>query len=180
MELKNFVTIDENGKPIFDNEAFNAELDRERNKASETAASNTEKKLRQTVEKEIRSKIEEEAALSAEEKLKIERENLEKERIAFNTERIKSVYSSSNLFSDEEIETFSKFITNDFEASHKFATDIVKQRKTYNENYERDFLSKMQSGQPRPDGNGSSGKKESDGERFAKLHSHKEQQIVEL
>ena len=179
MELKNFVTFDENGKPIFNNEAFNAELDRERNKASETATSNTEKKLRLAIEKEIRSKIEEEAAMTAEEKIKAERENLEKERLAFNVERVKNVYTSSNLFTNEEIETFSKFITADYETSHNFATQIVNQRKAYNENYERDFLAKMQKEQPRNNGGGSANT-ESEGAKFSKLHSQKEEKFVEL
>lgn len=179
MELKNFVTFDENGKPIFNNEAFNAELDRERNKASETATSNTEKKLRLAIEKEIRSKIEEEAAMTAEEKIKAERESLEKERLAFNVERVKNVYASSNLFTNEEIETFSKFITADYETSHNFATQIVNQRKAYNENYERDFLAKMQKEQPRNNGGGSANT-ESEGAKFAKLHSQKEEKVVEL
>lgn len=180
MDLKNYAKLDENGKIVYDLEAFNAELDRERNKASETATSNTEKKLRTTLEKELREKIANEEKMTAEEKVKAERELLAQERLAFNKERVKNVYTSSNLFKDEEIAIFEKFITDDYEASLKIANDMVNSRKTYHENYEREFLAKMQSEEPRNNG-GSGGKKETEAQMYARKHSEQNKvDIVEL
>ena len=179
-ELKDYVTFDENGKPIFDNEAFLADLDRERNQARETARTTAEKKLRASLEKEITEKLAKEAEMSASEKVEAQIKQLNEERLAFNKERIKHIYTSSGLFSDEETELFLDLSDTNYEESSKKATSIVEARKKHNEQYEKDFLAKVQAQQPRPDGNGGSAKTESEGEKYAKLHSKPQEQVVEL
>ena len=171
-ELKDYVTIDDSGKLVFNNEAFLSDLDRERNQASETARANTEKKLRASLEKEISEKLAKEAEMSASEKVEAQLKQLQEERIAFNKERIKHIYTSSGLFGEEEIELYSALISGDFEESSKKANSIVEARKSYNEKYEKDFMAKVQSQQPRPDGQGGA-KVESEGEKYAKLHNQK-------
>ena len=65
MNIKDFVKTNEDGTTSIDAAAFEAafksELDKARTQASETASSNTEKKLRKSIEEEIRGKLEEEA-----------------------------------------------------------------------------------------------------------------------
>ena len=67
LDISKFVTVDDNGKPVIDNNAFQSAYDAELRKSLDTNSENTKKKL----ETEIRKQLEEEARLSAEEKLKI-------------------------------------------------------------------------------------------------------------
>ena len=179
INLADYVKIDENGKPVFDNEAFNSALDRERNQASETARANAEKKLTAELTKKIKEDLENQANLTAEEKLKAEREAFQTERLNFNKERIKHIYSSSKLFTDEEIELFLGLSNEDYEKSSEKANAIVEARKKHNETYEKDFMAKLQTQQPRPDGNGGgSSKTESEAQKYAKKHSEKTEEII--
>lgn len=159
-KLQDYVTKNENGEVVFDEAAYNADLDRERNSASETARQNTEKKLRATVEAEIRKQIEDEAKLTAEEKVANERKALEAERRKFNEERIKNLYKTDNLFDDTEIESFVPLITDDYEASVAAANKIVAARKARNEAYEKSMTEKYQMGQPDPAAGAAKGKSE--------------------
>lgn len=171
MDIKKYVTLTEEGKLAFDEAAFAADLDRERNSASETSRTNTEKKLRKDIEAEVRKAIEEEAKLSAEEKLKQEMEKLEEERRAFNKERILHLYKADGLFTEKEIETYAKLITNDFDASLEEANSIVADRKKSREDYEKSVREQLQIGLPRGDGYGNTTETESEGARQAKLRS---------
>ena len=153
-KLTDYITFDENNKPVFDETAFNSDLDRERNSASETARNNAEKKLRKDIETEIRQKIEEEAKLTAEQKLAKEKENLEAEIKKFNAERIKSLYTASGLFNENEIALYSSLITDDYEKSVETANNFIEARKGYNEKFEKEIVEKLQKGTPRGDGNG--------------------------
>lgn len=157
MKLENYVTLNEEGKPVYNYEAFNADLDRERNSASETSRANTEKKLRKEIEADVRKNIEEEAKLSAEEKLQQERVKLDEERKAFNKERILHLYKADGLFSDKEISTFEKLITNDYDASLEEAKSIVADRKASREAYEKSLKEQLQMGLPRGGGFGDKG-----------------------
>ncbi len=183
MDIKKYVTYDENGKAIFDETAFNADLDRERNNASETARTNTEKKLRKDIEAEIRGKIESEAKLTAEQKLEQERLAFEQERKQFNKDRIIALYQNSNLFSDEEIETFSGLITDNYEESVVTVNKLIEARKKRNETYEKDLTEKIQAGLPRNNGgeSGNGGKIDTEIAKIAKSYDMgAKQEIVEL
>lgn len=151
-ELKNYVTLNDKGELEFDNDAFTADLDRERNQSSETARANAEKKLRTAIESEIRQRIEDEAKLTAEERVKKEREALANERKLFNAERIKALYKTDNLFSDEEVESFSALISDDYDLSLQMATKIVEARKKHNESYEKGLSEQLQLKTPRTNG----------------------------
>lgn len=154
-DLKDYAKINEKGELELDIDLFKADLDRERNQSSETARANAEKKLRTAIESEIRKKIEDEAKLTAEEKLAKEREALANERKQFNADRIKALYKTNDLFSDEEIESFSALITDDYNLSLQTATKLVEARKKRNEEYEKGLSEKLQLGTPRTNGNGS-------------------------
>lgn len=178
INLADYAKLDENGKLVLDTEAFKSAVDKERNQASDTARANAEKKLRSDLTKEIKEQLEREASLTAEEKIKAEREALQAERLAFNKERVKNVYTSSGVFDDGEVELFADLITEDYEKSLAKANAIVEARKKRNEQYEKDFMAKVQAGQPRPDGQGGAVKTESEAEKFAKKHSTKTEEII--
>lgn len=177
-ELKDYVTFDDNGKPVFDNEAFIADLDRERNQASETARANAEKKLRTTLEKEIRDKVAQEAEMTANEKFEAKIKEFEEKERLFNKREVEQVFKTSNLFADEEIGIFVATLGNDQAKNLENANALVEARKKYNEKYEKDFLAKVQSQQPRPDGNGNGGKVESEAEKYAKSFGAKQENKV--
>ena len=177
-KLTDYITFDENNKPVFDEAAFNADLDRERNSASETARSNAEKKLRKDIETEIRQKIEEEAKLTAEQKLAKDKELLEAERKKFNADRIKNLYTASGLFDESEIALYSGFITEDYEKSVETANSFINARKSYQEKYEKEVVEKLQQGTPRTEGNGGNGGGESEIAKIAKSYNAvKEEEI---
>lgn len=177
--LKDYVTTNENGETIFDEASYQADLDRERNQASETARTNAEKKLRTSIESEIRAKIEAEAKLTAEEKLAQERQNFLEEKKAYNKERIKNLYRDSKLFDDSELEVYSNLISEDYEKSLELANKLIESRKVYNENYEKSFNEKLQQGLPRT--NGGQTANESSVAKLAKSYSqNNKSEIVDL
>lgn len=175
MNLKDYVTVKDNGEIVIDEEAYNkaleTELDRARTQASTTARGNAEKDLRKSIEKEIRSQLEEEAKLSAEEKLTKERETLLAERKAFNVERIKHTYQKDNLFSDDEIETLLPLISENFDESLATANKLVEARIKRNSEYEKALTEKYQTGTPKIGGEGSGAKVEGIGAKYAKQFS---------
>lgn len=179
-DLKQYVTINEKGELVIDEAAYKADLDRERNQASETARANAEKKLRSSIENEIRLKIEEEAKLTAEQKLQKEREQFLQEKKLYNAERIKNVYRDSKLFSEEELEVYCNLISEDFEKSLETANKLVESRKTYNANFEKTFNEKLQQGLPRTNG-GQSGNNEGYVAKIAKSYSqNSKNDVVDL
>lgn len=179
-DLRDYVTFNENGEAVFDEASYKADLDRERNQASETARANAEKKLRTSIESEIRTKIEEEAKLTAEEKMQKERAAFLEEKKAYNAERIKNIYKDSGLFAEDELEVYSSLITDDYEKSLETANKLVQSRKVYNENYEKTFNEKLQQGLPRQNG-GQSGNNESNVVKIAKSYSqNNKNDVVDL
>lgn len=152
MNIKDYVTIDEKGTPVFDNEKFTADLDRERNSASETARTNTEKKLRSQIEKEVRAQIEETAKMTAEEQLQQRIADFEAREKQFNAQQIKAMYKDGGLFSDEEIDILVGNLTDDFDKNRENAEKMIATRKKFNETYEKTLLEKFQQGQTVPDG----------------------------
>lgn len=181
MKLSDYVTKNENGELVFNEELFTADLDRERNNASTTASSNTEKKIRASVEKEIREKIEQEAAMTAEQKLAQEREEFLKAKKDFTTERIKTLYKAENLFDDAEIESFLPLIGEDYDKSVEVATKIIDSRKKRNAEYEKQINEKFQTNLPKPNGGNGGGGNDSLAVRKAKQYAtSSEANIVEL
>lgn len=178
--LKNYVTTNEKGELVFDETAFNADLDRERNQASETARANVEKKLRASIESELRTKIEEEAKLTTEERNQKERQAFLEEKNAYYAERIKNIYKDCGLFDEKELEVYTSLITDDYEKSLEMANKLVESRKMYNQNYEKSFNEKLQQGLPRNNG-GQSGNTESNVAKIAKSYSqNNKNDIVDL
>lgn len=176
--LQDYLTKNENGEYVINEAEYKADLDRERNQASETARANAEKKLRSTIEAEIRAKIEEEAKLTAEEKLQKDREKLMAEYRAYNSERVKNIYKDSGLFTDEEIELYTAVSSDDFNKNIETAHKFVEARKKYNADFETKFTEKLQQGLPRTQGTGT---KESDAARKAKSYAqNRMNDIVDL
>jgi hypothetical protein len=179
-DLRKYVTLNEKGELEFNTDLFKADLDRERNQASETARTNAEKKLRASIESEVRSKIEEEAKLTAEEKLEQERKAFLEEKKRYNAERIKNVYRDSKLFNEAELEVYGNLITEDFDKSLEIANKLVESRKTYNAEYEKSFNEKLQQGLPRTNG-GQTNSNESSVAKIAKSYSqNNKNDIVDL
>lgn len=150
-----FIKVDENGNAILDEKAFNAEmqseLDKARQQASDTAAKNTENKLREALEREIKAKLEEEAKLSAEEKLEAERKKFAEEKRAFDKERIKAIYADAGM-SDAEIEFALGLVGDDSVKNLETARKFADARKAANEAAEKKFKEALQSGTPAPNG----------------------------
>lgn len=170
-KLQDYVTLNEQGEPVFDEAAFNADVDRERNSASETARANAEKKLRAAIEAEIRKSIEDEAKLTAEQKVANDLKKLEDEKKQFetlmkderkklNVDRIRALYKTDNLFADDEIESLVSLISDDYDASVATANKFVEARKKRNDDYEKSFVAKLQGGQKIPNTGGSNGDSE--------------------
>lgn len=157
MNIKDYVTIDDKGNAVFDNDKFTADLDRERNTASETARANTEKKLRSQIEKEVRAQIEEDAKLTAEEQLQQRISEFEAREKQFNAQQIRAMYKDGGLFSDEEVEILVENLTDDFDKNRENAEKMIATRKKYNDSYEKSLLEKFQQGQTNPSGVGVGG-----------------------
>lgn len=153
-KLSDFVTFGEDGKPIFDDAAYTAELDRARNEASATARTNAEKELRKSITDQVRNEIEENAKLSAEEKLAKDREALVNERKSFNSERFKSHLKNANLFSDEEVEVYMGLLSDNYDESIGRADKVIAARTKYNEDYDKKVKQELQVGLPRGNGGG--------------------------
>ena len=150
--LKDFVTTNDKGEIVFDEAAYNAEMDRVRNEASTTARANAEKSLKKDIEAQVRKEIEENAKLSAEEKLAKEREALVNDRKAFNSERFKSHWTSSNLFSEDEVEVYMGLLGDNYEESLAKADKVIAARTKYNQDYEKKLKEEIQKGTPRANG----------------------------
>lgn len=161
MELKDYITFDENGKAVIDEKRFNADLDRERNSASETARNNYDKKTRPEIEKAIREQIEADAKKSAEELLAEREAKLLAEQKAFNKTKIKAIYLKDGLYDEEEAESLSDLIGDDYAAAEARATKLVENRRKSNETYKAKILAEIQSGQGNPDGQGNGGQSDS-------------------
>lgn len=173
MDISKFVTIGEDGKLKIDNEAFNAELDRERTKASETASKNTETKLRSAMEKEIREQLKQEAEMSAEQKLQAERAKLLEERKAFDIERIKKIYKDANI-SDTEVEILLASVGEDSAKNLETAQKFAEARKVADENYKKKVQEEFQFNDKNPNNGNTNGVK-SLGEQMAERLSHREE-----
>ena len=152
--LKDFVTTNENGETVFDEAGYNAEMDRIRNEASNTARANAEKSMKKDIEAQVRKEIEENAKLSAEEKLAKEREALINDRKAFNAERFKAHLKSANLFSDEEVDVYMGLMGDNYEESVEKADKVIAARTKYNQDYEKKLKENIQIGTPRANGVG--------------------------
>lgn len=170
-KLLSFINIDENGKVVVDEAAYKAEaqseLDKARQQASDTSAANTEKKLRAEIEKEVKVKLEEEAKLSAEEKLEAERKKFAEEKRAFDTERIKAIYTDAGM-SEAEIEVALGLIGDDSVKNLETARKFADARKAANEQALKQFQEDLQKRTPHPNGGGSDGGEESLGAQQAK------------
>ena len=176
-KLLGFIKVDENGKVVIDEKAYNAEmqseLDKARQQASETSATNTEKKLRESLEKDIRAKLEEEAKLSAEEKLEAERKKFAEEKKEFDKTRIKAIYADAGM-SEVEIELALGLVGDDSAKNLETAKKFAEARKAANEAAEKKFKEDLQNHTPSPNGgdpNGGGEKSvgERQAERFAKV-----------
>ena len=170
MDLKKYVTIGGDGKVEFNNDAFNADLDREKTSAINTFSTNNSKKL----EDEIRKKLEEEAKLSAEEKLKQEREEFEAMKLATYKEiaqsKARTKLENANLFDKEEINAYLELVNND-ENLEKI-DKIISARTKYNSNYEKSLKEKILASTPNPQ-NGNENTLD-DGAKFAKAYQSRQ------
>lgn len=172
MNIKDFLKQNEDGTYDIDEAGFAAELDRERNKASDTAKKNTETKLRSNLEKEIREKLEEEAKLSAEQKLQKQIEEFAEKKKAFDKERVKAIYKEAEI-SDDEIEHMLTLVGDDSEKNIDIATRFADARKKANEEYKKKIQEDIlrNGGEYRPkDGDE---KEVSEAEKYAKQYSKK-------
>lgn len=173
MKLNDYLKQNADGTYEIDTAAFEADLDRERNKASDTAKKNTESKLRGDLEKEIRAKLEEEAKQTAEEKLQKQIEAFAEQKRAFDKKQVTAIYKDAGI-SDEEIELMLALVGEDSEKNIENAQKIADARKKFNEENKKKIREELIENGVRPDGNGGDDKKtEDEGEKYAKLFSTK-------
>lgn len=113
IDIEKFVTIGEDGKPVFDKEGYQSAYDAELRKAMDTNSENQKKKLTA----DIRKQLEEEAKLSAEQKLNQEREAFEAEKLEFYKSsaqtKAKSKMLESKLFDEDEMTTMLELVSDD-------------------------------------------------------------------
>lgn len=163
-DLLGFLKV-EDGKIVVDEEGYKAksqsELDKARQQASDTAAANAEKKLRDNLEKEIKAKLEEEAKMTAEQKLEAERKAFADEKKAFDTERIKVIYADAGM-SAAEIELALGLIGDDSAKNLEVAKKFAEARKAANEEDRKKFQEELQKNGRLPDGSGGNGGNEND------------------
>lgn len=176
-KIMSFIKVDENGKAVLDEQAFNAEmqseLDKARQQASDTAAKNTESKLRESLKKELKAELEQEAKMSAEQKLEAERQKFAEEKKAFDKERIKAIYADAGM-SEAEIEVALGLVGDDSVKNLETAKKFADARKAANEAAEKKIKESLQSQTPPPNGGGGNGGGEKSvgekqAERFAKV-----------
>lgn len=172
MNINDFLKKNDDGTFDIDEAGFTAALDRERNKASDTAKANTEKKLRAELEKEIKEKLEEEAKLSAEQKLQKQMEEFAEKKRAFDKDRVKTIYKDAGI-SDDEIELMLSLIGDDSDKNIATATKFADARKKANEEYEKKVKEDILRNSDRPDNHKDGDGEESEAERFAKMFSKK-------
>lgn len=172
MNINDFLKKNDDGTFDIDEAGFTAALDRERNKASDTAKANTEKKLRAELEKEIKEKLEEEAKLSAEQKLQKQMEEFAEMKRAFDKDRVKTIYKDAGI-SDDEIELMLSLIGDDSDKNIATATKFADARKKANEEYEKKVKEDILRNSDRPDNHKDGDGDETEAERFAKMFSKK-------
>lgn len=172
MDLEKYVTLGEDGKLKFDNNAFTADLDREKTSAINTYSANNSKK----VEEEIRKKLEEEAKLSAEEKLKAEREAFEAEKAQTYKEiaqsKAKSKLENSSLFAQDEVEAYLELVSNDDDIAK--IDKLISARTKFNTDYEKALKEKFTAETPNPASGNANGDADDAGARAAKEYQAKQ------
>lgn len=150
LDISKFVTVDDNGKPVIDNNAFQSAYDAELRKSLDTNSENTKKKL----ETEIRKQLEEEARLSAEEKLKKRQEEFEADmakRLKDFAQNQAKIKMKSAEFDEEEINTYLELV-NDEESLSKI-DKIINVRKKQNESLKQKWQEELGEKQPNPQNN---------------------------
>lgn len=172
MDLEKYVTLGEDGKLKFDNNAFTADLDREKSSAINTYSANNSKK----VEEEIRKKLEEEAKLTAEEKLKADREAFEAEKAQAYKDlarvKAKSKLENSSLFAKDEVEAYLELVSNDEDISK--IDKLITARTKFNADYEKTLKEKFTAETPNPaSGNNSDSANGDVGAQYAKAYQAK-------
>lgn len=172
MDLEKYVTLGEDGKIKFDNNAFTADLDREKSSAINTYSANNSKK----VEEEIRKKLEEEAKLTAEQKLKADREAFEAEKAQAYKDlarvKAKSKLENSSLFAKDEVEAYLELVSSDEDISK--IDKLITARTKFNADYEKTLKEKFTAETPNPASGSGSDKGLDDGARFAKEYQAKQ------
>ena len=171
MDLEKYVTLGEDGKIKFDNNAFTADLDREKSSAINTYSANNSKK----VEEEIRKKLEEEAKLSAEERLKAERDAFEAEKALAYKElaqnKAKTKLETSSLFAKDEIDAYLELVSKDEDISK--IDKLITARTKFNSDYEKTLKEKFTAETPNPASGNQSGENDSIGAKYAKEYQSK-------
>ena len=170
LDISKFVTVDENGKAVIDNDAYQSAIDAEFRKALDKNSENTKKKL----EAEIRQTLEQEAKLSAEEKLKKDKEDFEnykKEEIRkFAHERAKVKMTDAEM-GEDEINTYLELVN-----SHEDIAKIeklIETRKKNQEELKKKWQEELVNSQPNPNGNQSSGAEKSYGAQMAEQYQNR-------
>lgn len=150
LDISKFVTVDDNGKPVIDNDAYRSAYDAELRKSLDTNSENTRKKL----ESEIRKQVEEEAKLSAEEKLKKDREEFElsmAKRLKDFAQKQAKIKMSNAEFDEDEINTYLELV-NDEESLSKI-DKIIEVRKKQTETLKQKWQEELGERQPNPQNN---------------------------
>lgn len=167
MDLKKYVTVGDDGKVTFDADAFNSDIDREKDSAIKTYSANNSKKL----EEEMRKKLEEEARLSAEEKLAQREKEFEEKMLTAYKElaqsKAKTKLENANIFDKEEIAAYLELVNNDESLSK--IDSLITARTKFNENYEKSLKEKLLGGTPVPQ-SGDQAPTLDDGAKFAKQY----------
>lgn len=148
IDISKFVTV-EDGKAVFDKDAYQSAYDADLRKALDSNSENTKKKL----EAEIRKQVEEEAKLSAEQKLEKARADFETEmstkRKEFAQYQAKAKMANAGM-EEDEINSYLELVSD--EASISKIDKILELRSKREEALKKKWEESIVANQPNPEG----------------------------
>lgn len=145
MDIKDFVSIAEDGTLKINEDGFRSALDKHTTGSIETFKKNSMADLKTT----IRSELEAEAKLSADEKLKKDRDDFEaykkQEYVKLNQDKAKAMFEGKGL-SEKEMEIYLKQVTDNADSLEILQTLMAEREKVMSD-LKKKALEELQSGQ---------------------------------
>lgn len=145
MDIKDFVSIAEDGTLKINEDGFRSALDKHTTGSIETFKKNSMADLKTT----IRSELEAEAKLSADEKLKKDRDDFEaykrQEYVKLNQDKAKALFEGKGL-SEKETEIYLKQVTDNADSLEILKT-LMAEREKIMSDLKKKALEELQSGQ---------------------------------
>ena len=145
MDIKDFVSIAEDGTLKINEDGFRSALDKHTTGSIETFKKNSMADLKTT----IRNELEAEAKLSADEKLKKDRDDFEaykkQEYVKLNQDKAKALFEGKGL-SEKETEIYLKQVTDNADSLEILKT-LMAEREKIMSDFKQKTLQELQSGQ---------------------------------